>query len=201
MSQLVDFRLPGDEAIFFAVNRHVSDWLDGVYQLASWRPFGLAMLGVVFLAWLRRLGKRAIWPVALTGAVVGVSDLFGHWVLRPAFARMRPCYALDAAVVRKLADAANVGSLPSLHSANAFTAATVTMILWPRLGLGLLPIATLVAVSRIGVGVHWPSDVAAGIAYGALLGAVGGVVGRRLLGAARLEALASPSPAVAKPAA
>lgn len=201
MSQLVDFRLPGDEAIFFAVNRHASDWLDGVYQLASWRPFGVAMLGVVFVAWFRRLGRRAVWPVALTGAIVGVSDLFGHWVLRPAFARMRPCYALDPALVRKLADAANVGSLPSLHSANAFAAATVTALLWPRLGAAFFPVAALVAVSRIGVGVHWPTDVLAGITYGALVGAVGGLAGRRWLGAAKLEARVAPNAVAAKPAA
>lgn len=198
MSQLTDFRWPGDEAILFALNRHVADWLDAVFQLASWRPFGVAMLGVVFLAWFRRLGRRALWPVALTGAVVGLSDLFGHWVLRPAFARMRPCYALDAAQVRVLADAANVGSLPSLHSANAFAAATVTALLWPRLGLAFLPVAVLVAVSRIAVGVHWPTDVLAGMVYGATLGAVGGLVGRRVL--PRASAAEAPTPvALPKP--
>lgn len=70
-------------------------------------------------------------------------------------------------------------SLPSGHAATSFAGATVLALLVPRLALPLYALATLIALSRVYVGVHFPLDVLVGAALGALVGLVVGLVARR----------------------
>jgi membrane-associated phospholipid phosphatase len=57
-------------------------------------------------------------------------------------------------------------SFPSGHSASAFAFATGASRELPELSPVLLPLAGAVAYSRTHTGVHYPSDVAAGVAIG-----------------------------------
>lgn len=57
-------------------------------------------------------------------------------------------------------------SFPSGHSAAAFAFATGACAECPKLGTVLVPLAGAVAYSRVHAGVHYPSDVGAGIAIG-----------------------------------
>ena len=61
-------------------------------------------------------------------------------------------------------------SFPSGHAANNMAVATVILLFYPRRGWIYLPIALLIAYSRIYTGAHWPLDVLAGM----LLGVAGG---------------------------
>ena len=64
-------------------------------------------------------------------------------------------------------------SFPSSHSANWFAAAMILLIYYRRSGWVMVPLASLVAVSRIYMGVHYPSDVLAGAVLGAGYAAAG----------------------------
>ena len=62
-------------------------------------------------------------------------------------------------------------SFPSGHASSAFAAAAVLAVFAPRwLGALFLAVAALVGISRIELGVHYVSDVAAGAALGAVIG-------------------------------
>jgi undecaprenyl-diphosphatase len=65
-------------------------------------------------------------------------------------------------------------SFPSGHAARAFLLATLALGLGPPwFGLALLAWAPLVSLARVSLGVHYPSDVAAGALLGIALGLVG----------------------------
>ena len=120
-------------------------------------------------------------------------------VFRLAFSILKERAAAEDAtqetLVRVVAPAANVGSMPSLHSANAFAVATVTALLVPRAGWVTYPLAALIAISRVGVGVHWPSDILAGAVIGSVVGWVVVRLARRWMPAVPRPA-APPRPAV-----
>ncbi len=64
-------------------------------------------------------------------------------------------------------------SFPSAHASSSFAAARAYSALMP--GAPLYAVATAMALSRVYLGVHYPSDIAAG----ALLGTAVGAAGRR----------------------
>lgn len=90
-------------------------------------------------------------------------------LLKLAFARARPCDALGwcAAVV---IPSPGGFSFPSGHAAGSFAFAAFVAMRVPKLGPFALLCATLIAWSRCILGVHYPSDVLAGSAFGASLG-------------------------------
>ncbi len=63
-------------------------------------------------------------------------------------------------------------SFPSAHAAMAAAAAVV-------LPPVVAPAAALMAASRVYLGVHYPSDVAAGVVVGLACGAAGATIGAR----------------------
>ncbi|MBK7865042.1 MAG: phosphatase PAP2 family protein [Archangiaceae bacterium] len=164
-----DFRLPFDEPIFHALNGLKSPLVDAVMVFASSREFGFACAGLLVLWVVGTLRRDALRPVLQFGLALLATDRFGHEVLKPWIGRIRPCYAMVQGTFRQLCEVGNAGSMPSLHSANAFAAAVAVTLAWPYAGWVLFPVATLIAVSRIFVGVHWPSDVLVGAAYGSVV--------------------------------
>ncbi len=62
-------------------------------------------------------------------------------------------------------------SFPSAHASSSFAAARAYSALVP--GAPLYALATAMALSRVYLGVHYPSDIAAGAALGTLIGSAG----------------------------
>ena len=115
---------------------------------------------------------------------LSTTDFLGARVLKPWFGRIRPCFAMPEKI-RLLEDSiADSGAMPSLHAANAFAVAFALLCFFPKTAPWGLLVASLIALSRLGVGVHWPSDIVAG----ALFGACAGVFWARVLGAKALRA-------------
>jgi undecaprenyl-diphosphatase len=66
-------------------------------------------------------------------------------------------------------------SLPSGHATTVFAAAVAITALWPRTGILMWPLAVTIALSRVLVLAHNPSDVIAG----AIVGIIGALVVKR----------------------
>lgn len=106
-----------------------------------------------------------------TGSALALSALVARLVQRP-----RPC---DRGV-RPLIPCPKGGSFPSDQAAAAFAAAGILGRLEPGARPWLRRAAALVAVSRVVVGAHYPTDVLAGAAIGAGLGRGAAAVATRL---------------------
>lgn len=101
-------------------------------------------------------------------AVLAVSGLASQ-ALKHLFGRARP-QLIDMVGpfhFDLLALKSTYASMPSGHSVSAFAMAVALGWMAPRLRWPLLILATLIAISRVVISAHYPSDVIAGAALGA----------------------------------
>jgi membrane-associated phospholipid phosphatase len=117
-----------------------------------------------YLLW--RGGKArafALWLIPVLILTNETCDFLKAWV-----GRERPCVALPIeAITGKLTS----GSFPSAHAANMSALVGTATALWGRRALAyLFWLPLMVGLSRVYVGVHYPSDVAAGWLLGWLYG-------------------------------
>jgi undecaprenyl-diphosphatase len=164
-----------DRTWYLDVNEFARDtgWAHGVVSAyALWA--GLVLLALLLVAgWLvarrRPDAPRAVATAFLVG-VGAVAALVANQAIGPAVDRLRPCHALHH--VEVLLTCAGDSSFPSDHAMIAGAFAAGLLLLDRRIGLVSLVLALLVAFARVYVGVHYPGDVAAGLAIGAAIGAV-----------------------------
>jgi undecaprenyl-diphosphatase len=168
---LHDFRLPGDEVLYHALNDLDWPWLVELSRLLSNRGLEIALVVLLLAHVLYHHRSRALATVLLTVGAIIVSDRLGAAVFKPAFARQRPCYALGPGEFHRREQVAHSGSMPSLHASNAFAAALPLSLGAPELAPVVYGVATLIALSRVQLGVHWPSDILAGAVIGTLIAA------------------------------
>ena len=109
-------------------------------------------------------GRRA-------GAATAVASLAATYIVqvrvKPLFRRVRPFVNREANVVGvRPAD----HSFPSGHTASSFAAATALAFFYPRAAPLAYAVATGVGMSRVHLGVHFPSDAAVGGVIGIGIG-------------------------------
>lgn len=185
-----------DTAVFKAVNGLAFMPLDVAWVTVSSLQFGLsaAALVALYFAWRKRWD--AVWIILAGVVAVALCDAVGARLIKPMFGRVRPCFALPPESVRLLVKMGPTNSMPSLHAANNMAVAIVAFLGERRTGWVLFPLAVFVALSRIGVGVHWPTDLLGGFLWGAFCAAVAWGVSRLALrGWRRLRPRPQPGPA------
>jgi undecaprenyl-diphosphatase len=116
------------------------------------------MSHLVLAALTVRLGYVFV-AVGLTGLVIAV--------VKRLIGRVRPS-DLGPFAYEPFGWKASFASLPSGHTTAAFSALVAIGLVWPRVRLLLLIYALLIAVSRVVVSAHFPSDVIAGAVCGTL---------------------------------
>lgn len=133
----------------------------------------ITFLGNAGLIWLCSAGimlltkrYRRSGVLLLAGLAVGL--LIGNVAMKHLFARPRPCW-LDPTVSLLIASPTDY-SFPSGHTLSSVIAATVLTATDYRLGLAAIPLAALIAFSRLYLFVHFPSDVLVSVILGVAIG-------------------------------
>lgn len=136
----------------------------GWFALAGW------------LAW--KGGPRGRRAAAATLAGMLISTGLTQGPIKHRFLRRRPFHDVRDHIVvgKKELDT----SFPSGHTAGSFGAAMALSSLYPANAWPAFLVASLVGLSRIYLGQHYPSDVVGGAALGVAVGTVTGQVARRV---------------------
>ncbi len=157
-------------------------WSSPLFVAITWLGDGLVLAGLVlvpmFLLDRSRFTKHALALVA----GVAVSGLLVN-VVKPVVDRPRPAEALgtDRVVVPDPPGTPIDRSFPSGHAQTSMATAVYLSFLYPVAAPAFVGLALAVCLSRIALGVHYPSDVAAGALAGALFAAAAFLVNRRRL--------------------
>lgn len=172
---------PGQEGIVRSIHRFElhTHWLHGI--ATSYATYGVAVFGLILVwSWWRSRGGDVALAAAALWAPVGVllaialNQPLGH-----VFAEPRP-YAVLANFTPLVSRTTDF-SFPSDHSVMAGAVAMGVVAVNRRLGIITWVLAALMAITRVYVGAHFLGDVIAGLAFGALVSAVGWLIIRRPL--------------------
>jgi membrane-associated phospholipid phosphatase len=131
----------------------------------------LAAMGLLASPALPRMSARVLAAVAVRLGflflAIGLPGLT-FTVVKRLIGRARPLVegGADPFIYRPLGMRVEYASLPSGHSIDAFAAAMAIGLLWPRMRPLLWTYAVVIAVSRVVLTAHFPSDVMAGAVVG-----------------------------------
>lgn len=144
-----------------------TDWLTPVMLFIT----KLGNLGFIWVAMsLVMLCFRRTRRVGAAGLLAAFFSLcLNNMILKHAFSRTRPYEVVDGLILltRKATDF----SFPSGHAGSSFAAATAIFCMTRNKGgVAALILAALIAFSRLYIGIHYPSDVIAGVLTGTLCG-------------------------------
>lgn len=140
--------------------------------------------------WISRLGDGESWVVLVVALAllqgplgarcavhliaVGAAGLTLYLLIKRRACRPRPYVRLQG--LRLCAPPLDEFSFPSGHTLHAVAFAVVVSAYFPALGVVLVLFAVLTGVVRVVLGLHYPSDVLAGVAVGGAVAALSLVV-------------------------
>ena len=140
---------------------------------------GLLFIVLTLLLLLHPKTRRAGFAAA---CALVFSLLFTNLILKNLFLRPRPWVSFEALVVPLVAEH-DPNSFPSGHTSAAFAFAFSSLRALPKrwMKVSVVALATLMGLSRLYVGVHYPSDVLVGFVVGGLAALAGWYLSQWLL--------------------
>jgi undecaprenyl-diphosphatase len=157
-----------DQALFQFINQTLANPVTDFFMPLLTADLHLKIFYALCLLLILWKGDRRLrFAVIFSLIVVIITDQLSSSLLKPLFARPRPCHDM---VVHLLVKCGKGFSLPSSHAANLFGQAFFFHIVQRSYSKYLIPLAILVALSRVFVGVHYPFDILTGAALGTLIG-------------------------------
>lgn len=153
------------------------DFLDSLAVFFA-KYFEYFLILFVFLILVKNFKKY--WQMA---AIAVFSALISRFVItvliRLLWFRQRPFVLLNFSPL--ISQSADEASFPSGHSSFYFALSTVIFLYNKKMGTFFYISSLLITLSRIYVGVHWPSDILAGAFIGALTGWIGYKISKKYL--------------------
>lgn len=153
-----------DKKYFYAINHTswrcstLNSFMLAMTQIGeAWLPIIATILAYQYLNAPVESLQKILWAFAISGLIAQI--------IKKAFDRERPTKLLDAIVV---GPDPSSESFPSGHTTSAFAFCIMVGCLYTPLILPMLVLAVLAGVSRIYLGVHWPTDVLTGAVIGTI---------------------------------
>jgi len=162
-----DAGMRGLRALADALPSFVTSIMRGISWLGDGWPRSILAAAFIIYLMILRLARAASYVLYTTLGIAAINA----WALKPLLARARPD------IVTRLVEVDQSWSLPSGHAANSAAVygaiAIVATVLWWRkrqrraIWATVMTLVVLIGLSRVWLGVHWPSDVVAGWLVGA----------------------------------
>jgi undecaprenyl-diphosphatase len=169
-----------DWSLFHAINSAAAtrDWIEDPVTLLGGIAVVLYAVATVALWFLARPYGDPKWKLACaSGLAAAAVAMLANQAVSHLWERPRP-FVSHQALTHLLSAPSPDPSFPSDHAAAAFAIAFAVFAFSRRVGVVFLAAATLISLSRIALGLHYPSDVLAGAlvgwAAGLLIVSVGG---------------------------
>jgi undecaprenyl-diphosphatase len=120
----------------------------------------------IWILWKEK--QRGIITLVFLGLTITITDQLSSHFLKEWVGRVRPCHVLEQ-VRLVLTDCNTSYSFPSSHAVNIFAAAYFLSQPLKRFAWPFYFIASLVAYSRVYIGIHYPLDNILGAGIGILV--------------------------------
>ncbi|MDC1060767.1 phosphatase PAP2 family protein [Flavobacteriaceae bacterium] len=162
-----------DETLFLFLNGLGSSFQDPFWLLLSERGTNVIVYLFLVIIYGKKHGwKSAFFLLLIGGLMVGATDQITNG-FKYGFMRLRPCHVPEFQdVMRMVGGCGGKYSFFSGHSSNSFALAMLFSLIFRRIKWVmpvLLCLATLIAYSRIYLGVHFPLDIICGAFAGILI--------------------------------
>jgi undecaprenyl-diphosphatase len=176
---MIEFLYNADVALFYFINSTIANPVfDKLFvtitDVNNWYIAYIILWGICFFKG-GKTGKIAAFLVII---LITVTDQFSSHLLKPLIGRTRPCNVLEH--VNILVSCTKSYSWPSSHAVNNFAVAGFFAALFPKYKHVLYTVAALVALSRVYVGVHYPSDILGGALIGFGFGYLFAMIAERI---------------------
>ena len=159
-----------DKAVFLFINYTLANPVtDFIMPIITSQRVLQIMYGLAMIIVLWKGNNRLRWMVLFSIIVLVLSDQITATYLKNWIGRLRPCHTIDINQINLLVDCGAGKSLPSAHTANAFGQAVFWSYYDRKPRIYLYTLATLIGLSRIFVGAHYPIDVIVGALVGLLI--------------------------------
>lgn len=165
-----------DTDLLLTINGAHSSFFDvlmyGISNKFIWIPLYVLLMYISF----RVYGKKAFMIIGGMILAVVISDQISVHLFKNIFLRYRPCHNIDLQGLLHLVNDKCGGKFGfiSSHACNTATVATMSILFFGKKFKWLVVVVILYALlnsySRVYLGVHYPSDVIAGMMVGVLLG-------------------------------
>ena len=157
-----------DWYLFHAANSAVAtrDWIEDPVTLLGGTAVALYATAIVALWFIARPYGDLKWKLAcVSGLAAAAVAMLTNQAISHLWERPRP-FVTHQALTHLLSAPSTDPSFPSDHAAVAFAIAFAVLAFSRRAGSVFLAAATLISLSRIALGLHYPSDVLAGALIG-----------------------------------